>query len=59
MNGSRVYLSSIVSIVALAFLISTLLNLSSLGIPVNHPRVTVEASIFLIGLILTITVSRR
>jgi hypothetical protein len=59
MNRSRVYLSSIVSIVALAFLGYTLLNLNSLGIPVNHPRVIVEASIFLIGLILAITESRK
>jgi hypothetical protein len=59
MNRSRVYLSSIVSIVALAFLIYTLLSLNSPEIPVTHPRVIVEASIFLIGLILAITESRR
>jgi hypothetical protein len=59
MNRSRVYLSSIVSIIALVFLVYTLLNLNSLEIPVNHPRVIVEASIFLTGVILTITESRR
>jgi len=48
------YLFVVISVVALAFLIYTLFNLDSLGISIMHPRVLVEAVIFLIALILAL-----
>lgn len=40
----------IMSLIPLAFLLYTLTNLSTLNIPVTHPRVIVEFSLFLIFL---------
>jgi len=54
MIGNRFYLFSLISVVALVFLIYTLLNLDSLGISITHPRVLVELGIFLISLILAL-----
>ncbi len=37
----------VMSLIPLAFLIYTLMNLTSLKIPITHPRVVVDFSIFL------------
>jgi hypothetical protein len=54
MIGYRFYLFVSISVVALAFLIYSLLNLDSLRISIKHSRVFVEAEIFLIALIFII-----
>jgi hypothetical protein len=45
---------AVLSLVPLAFLIYTLLNLDKLGITLSHPRVVVEFSIFLALLLIGI-----
>jgi len=42
----------IFSLIALGFLLYTLMNLDALGIPVTHPRVIVELSLFLAFLVI-------
>jgi hypothetical protein len=44
----------LLSFVPLAFFVYTLLNLRKLGIPLSHPRVIVEFSLFLAFLLLGI-----
>lgn len=39
------------SLIPLAYLVYTLLNLEKLSMPLNHPRVIVEAVIFLLLLL--------
>lgn len=48
-NLGNIFLA--ISLIPLAFLIYTLMNLASLNITITHPRVIVEFSIFLIFLI--------
>jgi len=59
MRIGRVYLYSIISVVALVFLVYTLLNLESLKLSFFHPRVLVEAVICFFGLALTTQEVRR
>ena len=51
MKRVKVILPAAASLIALAFLCYTLLNLEALGITLTHPRVLVEAS-FCIGVAL-------
>jgi hypothetical protein len=59
MNRGRVTLFFLISVVAFAFLVYTLLNLDALGITVTHPRVIIEAGITFLGLLLSIRETRR
>jgi hypothetical protein len=47
------------SLVPLAFLFYTLLNFKSLGITITHPRVIVEASLFVILLVAGLFLSHK
>jgi hypothetical protein len=59
MRIGRVYLYSIISVVALVFLVYSLLNLESLKLSFFHPMVLVKAVICFIGLALTVREVRR
>jgi hypothetical protein len=49
----------ILSLIALGFLLYTLINLDALGMSVTHPRVIVESSLFLACLLIGILLRHR
>ncbi len=48
------YFFLVLSMIALAFLVYTIANLSKLRITIAHPRVLVELTLFLVSLVLGI-----